>query len=124
MPLKLQIDLNLANVLDPSFLPQDYIMDFSENNRYGLQSYPKLKQLLDAKNNLIQSKHHNPIFYYTPDLKTFDFLQFSDIKFDVMVMKLPFTWSLDSLQNSIRLDLISESPSFVVLGCGGAIKNL
>jgi hypothetical protein len=40
-------------VLDPSFLPQDYIMDYSEEMRFGLQSYPKLKQLLDAKNKQI-----------------------------------------------------------------------
>jgi N6-adenosine-specific RNA methylase IME4 len=57
-------------------------------------------------------------------MKRLDFLAFSDIKFDVMLMKIPYNWSLDDMQNTLRFDLISESPSFVVLGCGDDIKKL
>jgi N6-adenosine-specific RNA methylase IME4 len=57
-------------------------------------------------------------------MKRLDFLAFSDIKFDVMIMKIPYNWSLDDMQNTLRFDLISESPSFVVLGCGDDIKKL
>ena len=104
-------------------MPQDYIMDFKEEVRYGLNSYPKLKQLLDAKMKLVQEKNHEPIVHEVPCLKSLDFLQFSDIKFDVMLLKIS-DWSLDSLQNSLRFDLISDSPSFIVLGCGNSKLTL
>ena len=34
-------------------LPQDYIMDITEYERFNQYTYPKLKQLLDAKTKLI-----------------------------------------------------------------------
>lgn len=61
-------------------------MDYKEADRF--ESYPKLKQLLDAKKKLIESRHHEAMCYETKDFKEFDFMQF-DNKFDVMVMKLP-----------------------------------
>ena len=47
-----------------------------------------------------------------------------DKQFDVIVLKLPIgnpKWSLDEYQNTLRLDLLAESPSFVIVGCGSTI---
>lgn len=56
-------------------------------------------------------------------MRQLDFMQFD--KFDVMVLKLPLEdWNLDELQNCMRMDLLADSPSFIVLGCGGSIKGL
>ena len=42
-----------------------------------------------------------------------------------MVLKLPLeTWSIDELLNSVRMDLLADSPSLIVIGCGGTIKGL
>ena len=95
--LKMTLNLNLANVLDPSFLPHDYIMDYQEDSRYSLNTYPKLRQLLEAKSKLINSKNHPPIVHEINSVKSLDFLAFSDIKFDVMLLKIPYSWSLDDL---------------------------
>lgn len=62
----------------------------------------------------------------TPSLKKTNFLMF-DRQFDAVVLKLPkmgSEWSLDELQNSMRLDLIADSPSFVILGCGSTLQGL
>ena len=107
---------------EPS-LPQDYVMDISEDERFMFGSYPKLKQLLEAKTKLIRERNHPPIVYNTQSMRRIDLMQFD--KFDVMVLKLPLeTWSLDELQNSIRMDLLADAPSFIVLGCGGTTKGL
>ena len=46
-------------------------------------------------------------------------------KFDVMVLKLPLdTWNIDELLNSVRMDLLADSPSLIVVGCGSTIKGL
>lgn len=66
-------------------------MDISEADRFAYGSYPKLKQLVDAKQKLIQARHHQPVCLETKNFKKFDFMQF-DNKFDVMVMKLPKEW--------------------------------
>ena len=104
-------------------LPQDYVMDISEDDRFMFGSYPKLKQLLEAKTKLIKERNHPPIVYNTQSMRRVDLMQFE--KFDVMVLKLPLeTWNLDELQNSIRMDLLADAPSFIVLGCGGTTKGL
>ena len=107
---------------EPS-LPQDYVMDISEDERFMFGSYPKLKQLLEAKTKLIHERNHPPIVYNTQSMRRVDLMQFD--KFDVMVLKLPLeAWSLDELQNSIRMDLLADAPSFIVLGCGRTTKGL
>lgn len=46
-------------------------------------------------------------------------------KFDVMVLKLPLdTWNIDELLNSVRMDLLADSPSLIVVGCGSTINGL
>lgn len=42
-----------------------------------------------------------------------------------MVLKLPLdTWNIDELLNSVRMDLLADSPSLIVVGCGSTIKGL
>ena len=67
-------------------------MDTKESERYGGGSYPKLKQLIEAKQQLIEKRNHESIVY---SVKSFDDLCFNDltnekIKYDIIVMRLPF----------------------------------
>ena len=99
-------------------------METEEEQRYG--SYPKLKQLLQAKQSLISSKRHPSMKVVTNDLQKTNFMLFEK-QFDVVVLKLPLEdpkWSLDQFQNSLRIDLLAENPSFIVVGCGSTIKGL
>lgn len=78
-------------------MPQDFIMDIEEESRYGDGSYPKLKQLLDAKTKLIKEKAHPAMVVKTQDLRKTDFMKFEK-QFDVIVLKLKLDdpeWSLD-----------------------------
>lgn len=135
-------------------------MDFKEEGRYGARagpyhsqysghdgtnddeivSYPKLRQLLDLKTKMIESRHHPAMLVRTKCLKQTNMMQFD--KFDVIVMKLPLAvqggeaafglevappkkvWSMDDFQNSLRMDLLAESPSFILVGCGSTIQGL
>ena len=99
-------------------------MDFSEQDRYKDGSYPKLKQLFDAKDALIKKRHHPAMLHRVNSFHEVNFMDFSDIKFDVIVLKIPFEnkdWGIDQMLNTIRLDFISDSPSFIVVGCGSNI---
>ena len=78
-------------------MPQDFIMDIEEESRYGDGSYPKLKQLLDAKTKLIKEKAHPAMVVKTQDLRKTDLMKFEK-QFDVIVLKLKLDdpeWSLD-----------------------------
>ena len=98
-------------------------MDVTEYERFNEYTYPKLKQLLDAKTKLIEARHHAPLVYRTKSIRSLDLMQFE--KFDVMVLKLPLdTWNIDELLNSVRMDLLADSPSLIVVGCGSTIKGL
>ena len=99
-------------------------MDFKERDRFGDGSYPKLKQLLDCKHKLIKEREHPPLVYSIPKMQDLNFLMLSDIKFDVIVLKLPQDASFDVMQNTMRMDLIADSPSFLVIGCGSTLKGL
>lgn len=108
------------------FMPQDYVMDIKEEERYSQSNYPKLNLLFEAKNKLIDEKRHPKMTVVTPDLRKTNLLMFEK-QFDVVVLKLPIDqngWTLDHFQNSLRIDLIAENPSFVVVGCGSSIKGL
>ena len=111
---------------DCPFLPQDYIMDIRDHERFSDSNYPKLKRLYEAKQELIDKHRHPAMVVVTPDLKKTNFMHF-ERQFDVVVLKLPIDdprWGLDDLQNHIRVDLLADNPSFVVLGCGSSIKGL
>jgi hypothetical protein len=99
-------------------------MDFSEEQRYQDGTYPKLRQVFEAKKKLIQKRNHPAMVHRVRSFENVNFMEFSDIKFDVIVLKIPLMndkWGIDQMLNTIRLDFISESPSFVVLGCGSSI---
>ena len=94
-------------------------------------SYPKLRTLLDLKTKLIEHRHHVPVVVKTKSFKKTNFMQFD--KFDVILMKLPLesihkkaspNWTLDDFQNSLRIDLLADSPSFIVVGCGSTVQGL
>jgi hypothetical protein len=55
-------------------LPQDHIMDITEYERFNEYTYPKLKQLLDAKTKLIEARHHAPLVYQTKSIRLLDLM--------------------------------------------------
>lgn len=99
-------------------------MDFSARDRFTYSSYPKHKALLDAKMKLVKSKSHKEQRVSVKSFKDFCLADLSQVKFDVIVAKLPRNWSLDELQNYVQMDLLAENPSFLVLGCGGDQKRV
>ena len=58
------------------------------------------------------------------------------LRYDVIFMRLPVpqtilnaepsdSWpNLDEIQNIFRMDMLAESPGFILLGCGSSIKGL
>jgi len=72
-------------------------MEIDEDERYSGGSYPKLKQLFDAKTKLINQKNHPSMRVVVNDLQRTNFMLFEK-QFDVIVLKLPIDdpkWSLD-----------------------------
>ncbi len=114
-------------------------MDAKESERFGNGSYPKLKKLLEEKHLLMEKRNHESIVY---SIKSFDDLCFNDLtnenlKYDMIVMRLPFPQiiiehqyflndkkGLDWILNNIRIETLGESPSFLLLGCGSSIQGL
>lgn len=123
-------------------------MDFKESERFQNNSYPKLKQLLDAKTALINKRASPALSLTVNSFQDFDFMDLisDQVKYDVILMRLPvpqtivhwedghqggqkksggspFT-SIDHILNIFRIDLLSESPSLVLLGCRSSVKGL
>ena len=101
-------------------------MDIKEEDRFSDSNYPKLKALYEAKAKLLDEKRHPRITLHVPNLKKTNLMKLEK-QFDVVVLKLPLddpSWSLDEYQNSLRIDLLADSPSFVIVGCGSSIKGL
>ena len=114
-------------------------MDAKESERFGNGSYPKLKKLLEEKHLLMEKRNHESIVY---SIKSFDDLCFNDLtnenlKYDMIVMRLPFPQiiiehqsflndkkGLDWILNNMRIETLGESPSFLLLGCGSSIQGL
>jgi len=114
-------------------------MEAKESEKFGNGSYPRLKQLLEVKQQLMDKRNHESIIY---SVKSFDNLCFNDLttenlKYDIIVMRLPFPQiilehqsfsndkkGLDWILNTMRIESLGESPSFLLLGCGSSIQGL
>ncbi|SOV17001.1 mRNA methyltransferase, putative [Plasmodium sp. gorilla clade G2] len=142
---RLQNDYN-QNFINTGERPQNFIRDSDENKRFI--KYPKLKQLLELKNDIIK-KRSTPARYIRCDLRTFD-LGSLDTKFDVILIDPPWKEYYDRkmhnlhVLNNINLDQdlnndmynekdrfwtledlanieiekIAEVPSFLFIWCG------
>lgn len=89
--------------------------------------YPKLKELIRLKDELIQQRATPPM-YLKADLRTFDLSKLGT-KFDVILVNPPWveytrrlssvnstSWTFEELKN-LAIEQIAESPSFIFLWC-------
>ena len=53
--------------------PQDYIQEIKESDRFSQGSYPKLKQLLVAKNRLLEKYNFPALIHSVPSFSQLDF---------------------------------------------------
>ena len=92
----------------------------------AMRRRPRPKVLPDKtlEQELIEKRNHPAMVHKVKSFHDLNFMDFSDIRFDVIVLKIPFEnkdWGIDQFLNTIRLDFITDSPSFIVLGCGSTI---
>ncbi|EDL44164.1 hypothetical protein, conserved [Plasmodium vivax] len=98
---RLQNDYN-QNFVNTGERPQNFIRDSDENKRFD--KYPKLKQLLELKNQIIK-KRSTPARYINCDLRSFD-LGTLGTKFDVILIDPPWKEYYD--RKIYNLDLLSS----------------
>ena len=120
--------------VDTGLRPANFIRDSDVHERF--EEYPKLKQLIAAKDALI-SQRATPPTYKKVDLKTFD-LTTLGTKFDVIVIDPPWeeykrrkiacggdedtvVWTPQEILD-LRIDAIADTPCFVFLWSGSGVS--
>ncbi|KAF7489075.1 N6-adenosine-methyltransferase non-catalytic subunit [Sarcoptes scabiei] len=114
--------------VDTGQRPQNFIRDVGLNDRF--EEYPKLKELIRLKDELIANTATLPM-YLKCDLRKFD-LSGLKIKFDVILIDPPLEeykrtngvtnvdfWSWDEISR-LKIDEIAASRSFIFLWCGSS----
>ncbi|KAH9419765.1 N6-adenosine-methyltransferase subunit mettl14 [Dermatophagoides pteronyssinus] len=114
--------------VDTGQRPQNFIRDVGLNDRF--EEYPKLKELIRLKDELIQ-KTATPPMYLKCDLRKFD-LNELQTKFDVILIDPPLEeykrtngvtnvdfWSWDDV-SKLKIEDIAAPRSFIFLWCGSS----
>ncbi|CAL8103643.1 unnamed protein product [Calicophoron daubneyi] len=112
--------------VDTGERPQNFIRDTGLRNRF--EEYPKLRELIRLKDELIQSRATPPM-YLQADLKTFDLTKLQS-KFDVVLIEPPLEeynrmhgamfdqhWTWDEVER-LEIEQIVAPRSFVWIWCG------
>ncbi|KAF8563466.1 hypothetical protein P879_09071 [Paragonimus westermani] len=112
--------------VDTGERPQNFIRDTGLRNRF--EEYPKLRELIRLKDELIQSKATPPM-YLRADLKTFD-LNELESKFDVVLIEPPLEeyhrmngavfdqhWTWEEIER-LEIEQIIAPRAFVWIWCG------
>ena len=120
--------------VDTGLRPANFIRDSDVHERF--EEYPKLKELIKAKDDLI-SMRATPPTYKKVDLKTFD-LTTLGTKFDVILIDPPWeeykrrkiacggdedteVWTPQEILD-LRIDAIADTPCFVFLWSGSGVS--
>ena len=124
--------------VDTGLRPANFIRDSDVQERF--EEYPKLKELIEAKDTLINERATEPT-YKKVDLHTFD-LTTLGTKFDVILVDPPWeeyrrrkiacgamfdkeadeiVWKPEDIMN-LRIDAIGDTPSFVFLWAGSGVS--
>jgi mRNA (2'-O-methyladenosine-N6-)-methyltransferase len=118
--------------VDTGERPQNFIRDYDIDQRY--EEYPKLKELISLKNDLIRRFATEPMAIKC-DLKTFDLTSLG-AKFDVILIDPPWdeykrrcpgsfqqqeisVWTDDDMLQ-LKIDAVANNPSFLFLWVGSA----
>ncbi|GAA54795.1 methyltransferase-like protein 14 [Clonorchis sinensis] len=112
--------------VDTGERPQNFIRDTGLRNRF--EEYPKLRELIRLKDELIQTKATPPM-YLKADLKTFDLNELHS-KFDVVLVEPPLEeyhrmngavfdqhWTWDEIER-LEIEQIIAPRAFVWIWCG------
>jgi N6-adenosine-specific RNA methylase IME4 len=115
--------------VDTGQRPQNFIRDVGLADRF--EEYPKLRELIRLKDELIQETNEPPMFLQA-DLKTFDLKTLGDNKFDVILIEPPLEeyfrgtssapgnfWNWDEILN-LEIEAVAAHRSFVFLWCGSS----
>jgi len=133
--LKRQIEAGAKNdycqaFVDSGSRTQNFIVD--EGRKNLMQNFPKLRELILLKNELIE-QYHTPPYYLNVDLKNFDLKQLQS-KFDVILVDPPWEeymrrcpgaiveenlqpWTFQELCN-LNVQDVADEPSFLFLWVG------
>ncbi|KAF8822846.1 putative N6-adenosine-methyltransferase [Cardiosporidium cionae] len=127
---RLHNDYN-QHFVDTGERPQNFIRDAEDSKRF--EEYPKLEKLMLQKRDVVQ-KRATPAQHIHADLRMFD-LSSLGTKFDVILVDPPWfeyydrvvggfcptedltAWTLEEMMK-IRVDSITDTPSFCFLWCG------
>lgn len=101
--------------VDTGKRPQNFIRDTGLRNRF--EEYPKLRELIRLKDELIQSRVTPPM-YLRVDLRTFN-LQDLNSAFDVILVEPPLdrSWSWQEIE-ALEIEKIAAPRSFIWIWCG------
>ncbi|VDM33896.1 unnamed protein product [Hydatigera taeniaeformis] len=101
--------------VDTGKRPQNFIRDTGLRNRF--EEYPKLRELIRLKDELIQSRVTPPM-YLRVDLRTFNLQDLNSV-FDVILVEPPLdrSWSWQEIE-ALEIEKIAASRSFIWIWCG------
>ena len=115
------------NFVDTGHRPQNFIRDVGLADRF--EEYPKLRELIRLKNELVADTAHPPMYLKTSQ---FQELKSLDHKFDVILIEPPLEeyarsngvtnvdfWNWEQIM-ALDVGEISEKRSFVFLWCGSS----
>lgn len=116
------------NFVDTGLRPQNFIRDVGLADRF--EEYPKLRELIRLKNELVASTAHPPMFLKC-DLETFD-LKSLKHQFDVILIEPPLEeyartcgvtnvkfWDWDKIM-ALDVGELASQRSFIFLWCGSS----
>jgi len=117
------------NFVDTGQRPQNFIRDVGLADRF--EEYPKLRELIRLKNDLISDTAHPPMYLKT-DLETFDLKSLKPNQFDVILIEPPLEeyartcgvtnvkfWDWDKIM-ALDIGELAAQRSFVFLWCGSS----
>lgn len=65
----------LSKMLDSEpLMPQDYIMDITEEQRFANGTYPRYQKMFEAKTQLIKKRNHMPMVHTTVSMRKVDLM--------------------------------------------------
>ncbi|VDN98434.1 unnamed protein product [Rodentolepis nana] len=101
--------------VDTGKRPQNFIRDTGLRHRF--EEYPKLRELIRLKDELIQSRVTPPMYLRT-DLHTFNLLDLNSV-FDVILVEPPLdrSWSWEEIE-MLEIEKIAAPRSFIWIWCG------
>ncbi|VDK39428.1 unnamed protein product [Taenia asiatica] len=101
--------------VDTGKRPQNFIRDTGLRNRF--EEYPKLRELIRLKDELIQSRVTPPM-YLRVDLRNFNLQELNSV-FDVILVEPPLdrSWSWQEIE-ALEIEKIAAPRSFIWIWCG------